>query len=417
MAGAVAPVLAEDKPLLTGAAAFGDWTAAAPGVRRLIRPSDLPPPNPAEAAANGPRLVARPANAAPLLPPGFTATAYVTGLNEPRQMRLAPNGDVFLAESGARQVRVIRAASGADRAASAEVFVSRLDVMPYGIAFYPPGPEPQFVYVATQSQVLRFPYRNGDTKARGEGEVVLPHLPRGGHLTRDIVFTPDGKKLLLSVGSASNAGESGMKEEEGRADILEFNPDGSGRRLYASGLRNPVTIAFHPATGDLWTTVNERDLLGDNLPPDYVTRVADGGFYGWPWFYIGAHQDPAFPGVHPELRRKVLVPDVLFQAHSAPLGFAIYDGRQFPPEYRGDLFVALHGSWNRAKRTGYKLVRIHLEDGKPSGEYQDFMTGFVVSDGDVWGRPVGVATAADGALLVSDDASGTVWRIAYTGGK
>jgi glucose/arabinose dehydrogenase len=245
--------------------------------------------------------------------------------------------------------------------------------------------------------------------------VIVPDLPEGRHWTRDIQFTPDGGTMLVSVGSGSNDAEEGIEQEKNRADILAYNPDGTNLRVYASGLRNPVTIAFDAERGDLWTTVNERDGLGDNLPPDYATRVVKGGFYGWPWYYIGAYEDPNNPGQHPELKDKVRTPDVLFQPHSAPLGFAIYNGKQFPPEYRGDIFVALHGSWNRANRTGYKLVRVRLNHGKPTGEYDDFLTGFVTPDGNVWGRPVGITVAPDGALLMSDDASGTIWRIAYTG--
>jgi glucose/arabinose dehydrogenase len=220
--------------------------------------------------------------------------------------------------------------------------------------------------------------------------------------------------MYVSVGSASNDQEW-VSDESRRANILELNPDGSGERRFATGLRNPVEMAIHPVTGALWTIVNERDALGDNLPPDYVTSVRDSAFYGWPWYYIGANQDPRHKGEHAELRDKITVPDVLIQPHSAPLGIAVYTGQQFPVAYRNDLFVALHGSWNRAQRTGYKLVHVALKDGKARGDYEDFMTGFVTGDGNVWGRPVGVAVAPDGALLVSDDGGGVVWRITYTG--
>jgi glucose/arabinose dehydrogenase len=199
--------------------------------------------------------------------------------------------------------------------------------------------------------------------------------------------------------------------------VLDYDPEGHDMKIYASGIRNPVTIAFYPGTDTLWTTTNERDTLGDNLPPDYVTRVQRGGFYGWPWFYIGGNPDPTHKGEHADLQSKVVVPDVLFQAHSAPLGIAFYTGQQFPAEYRGQAFVALHGSWNRAQRTGYKIVRIVVKDGAPTGAYEDFMTGFVASGGEVWGRPVGVMVAADGSLLISDHGSNTVWRISYSGDK
>ncbi|MGB9153227.1 MAG: sorbosone dehydrogenase family protein [Alphaproteobacteria bacterium] len=410
-AGAAA---SEETPVLNGTAAFGDWTKDAPGVKRLIKSEDLPAPGATGSASNGPSIIKQPEGAWPKVPPGFTVSAFLTDLKEPRMMRLAPNGDIFLSESGGNRIRVIRASAGAAKADSSSIFVDGLDDRPYGIAFYPLGDNPQFVYIATEGKILRYPYSNGDMKARGPAQVIVPDIPEGHHWTRDITFTPDGNTMLVSVGSGSNDAEGGMDSEKNRADILAFNPDGSGLRIYASGLRNPVTIGFHPDTGDLWTTVNERDGFGDNLPPDYATRVTKDGFYGWPWYYIGAHQDPTYPGAHRELLAKVLTPDVLFQPHSAPLGFAVYTGKQFPSEYRGDLFVAFHGSWNRANRTGYKLVRVRLDHGKPTGEYDDFMTGFVAPSGDVWARPVGVAVEADGSLLMSDDASGTVWRIAYS---
>jgi glucose/arabinose dehydrogenase len=400
-----------------GTAAFGGWQAAAPGVVRLIRPTDMPAPYATSSARSGPRLVKRPADATPRVPPGFTVQAFATGLDIPRQMRLAPNGDIFLTESGAKRIRIIRAAAGAATSPSPGIFADHLPYRPYGIALWPPGPQPRYVYVATEGKVLRYPYHVGDLKAAGTPEVIVPDVPVGHHWTRDIVFTPDGKKMLLAVGSGDNDGEDASANETRRADILEYDPDGKNMRVYASGIRNPVTIAFYPGTNDLWASVNERDGLGDNLPPDYVTRVRPGGFYGWPWYYIGANQDPRHKGEEPALRDKVVVPDVLLQPHSAPLGMAVYTGRQFPATYRGSIFVALHGSWNRAQRTGYKIVRILLRDGKPTGAYEDFMTGFVVDNSAVWGRPVGIVETADGALLVSDDGSGTVWRIAFSGAR
>jgi glucose/arabinose dehydrogenase len=407
------PAIGDTGTLLTGMAAMQGWKAAAPGVRRLIRPDELPPPYATKSASNPAEIAPRPQGALPQVPPGFAVAAFAAGLKEPRLLRTAPNGDVFLAESGAGRIRVLRAPDGADRAAESHVFAQGLEG-PFGIAFYPPGPDPQWVYVADSDKLLRFPYRSGDTEARGRPDTIAA-LPPGGHWTRDVLASADGRRIYVSVGSESNDAEGGMAREKRRADILEFNPDGSGERVFASGLRNPVALAIHPATGDLWTVVNERDGLGDNLPPDYATRVRDGGFYGWPWYYIGTHEDPRHRGQRPDLRDKVTTPDVLLEAHSAPLGIAVYTGTQFPAEYRGDLFVAAHGSWNRATRTGYKLVRVRLKDGRPTGEYEDFMTGFVSSDSAVWGRPVGIAVARDGALLMSDDASGTVWRIAYAG--
>jgi glucose/arabinose dehydrogenase len=291
---------------------------------------------------------------------------------------------------------------------------------PFGIAFYPPGPHPQYVYVGNTGSVVRFAYRDGDLKARAAPETIVPDIPSGGrltgggHWTRDIAFTRDGRKMFVSVGSHSNDDDSDNNPvEHHRADILEFNPDGSGGRVYAWGIRNPVGIAVNPVTGVLWASVNERDGLGDNLVPDYITHVQEGGFYGWPWFYIGGHRDPRQQGKHPELQSKVVVPDVLLQPHNASLEMTFYDGRQFPAEYDGDIFAGEHGSWNRATRAGYEVIRVPMKDGHSTGEYEDFLTGFVTANGDVWGRPVGVAVAQDGSLIVTDDGSNTVWRVAY----
>lgn len=411
--GAAAVVRAD--PVLNGSAAYGDWTKDAPGTRRHLTPADLPPPYASRSAVNFGRIVPRPSGAVPKVPPGFTVEALATGLSGPRLMRVAPNGDIFVAEMRAGNIRVLHAGATGKRA-TASVYAKGLDA-PFGLAFYPPGASPQYLYVGTVGAVLRFPYRKGDAAAPGKPKTIVRNLPDGGHATRDVVFSPDGRKMYVSVGSFSNDQEGGEDDEARRADILQFNPDGSGERPFATGLRNPVQMAIHPLTGDLWTVVNERDGLGEDLPPDYATRVRDGAFYGWPWYYIGANQDPRHKGERPELRGRVTVPDVLIQPHSAPLGMAVYTGKQFPAAYRNDIFVALHGSWNRSRRTGYKVVRVLLRDGKPTGEYEDFLTGFVTPEDDVWGRPVGVAVAPDGALLVSDDAGGTVWRVAYAGAR
>jgi glucose/arabinose dehydrogenase len=400
-----------DAPALrVGAAAYGDWTGDAPGVRRHIAPADMPPPYATLSASNGARYVPRPTGASPKVPPGFKVEALAVRLTEPRLLRVAPNGDIFVAEMSAGDVRLLRAGGGASEAGA--LYAEGLDG-PFGLAFFPPGNDPKYLYVGTTTAVLRYAYRNGDARPSGPPETVV-RLPAGGHATRDVIFSPDGRKMYVTVGSASNDQEF-PSDETRRANILEFAPDGSGERRFATGLRNPVEMAIHPLTGDLWTVVNERDGRGDNLPPDYVTRVRDGAFFGWPWYYVGANQDPRHQGEHPELRDSIAVPDVLIQPHSAPLGIAVYTGRQFPPAYRSGLFVALHGSWNRAQRTGYKLVYVPLADGIPSGDYEDFMTGFVTPESNVWGRPVAVAVAPDGSLLVSDDAGGVVWRISYGG--
>jgi glucose/arabinose dehydrogenase len=264
--------------------------------------------------------------------------------------------------------------------------------------------------------VVRFPYKNGDLKASGPAE-RLASLPfGGGHWTRSIEFSKDGKTMFVAVGSSSNVDDSDISPaEKNRADILEFAPDGSGMRIYASGIRNAGGgLAVNPQTGELWCSVNERDGLGDNLVPDYITHVQEGGFYGWPWWYMGGHQDPRHEGKHPELKAKVLTPDVILQPHNASLQLAFYNGKQFPAEYGGDIFASEHGSWNKSVRTGYELIRVPLhQSGHAGGEYEDFLTGFVLDDGSVWGRPVGVAVAQDGSLLVSDDGSNSIWRVSY----
>jgi glucose/arabinose dehydrogenase len=433
--GAVAAsAIAADAPqTLTGAAAYGDWRADAPGVRRKITAADLPPPFATGSVREGARIVAQPGGAQLSVPPGFSVSLFADHLQAPREIRVAPNGDIFVAESRAGQIRVLRPAEGGAKPEQDEIFASGLEE-PFGIAFYPPGPDPKFVYVANTGSVVRFAYKNGDLKASGPAETIVANLVAsgGGHWTRDLVFSPDGKRMFVSVGSGSNDAE-GMSaaapadweathplgaawgNESGRADLLAFDPDGQGERIFSTGLRNCVTMAIAPQSGDLWCSTNERDGLGDNLPPDYLTRVREGAFYGWPWYYIGDHEDPRHKGERPDLAGKATVPDVLLQPHSAPLGMAFYDGAMFPAEYRGTAFAALHGSWNRHLRTGYKIVRAILKDGVPTGEYEDFATGFVTEDGNVWGRPVGVAVARDGALLFSEDANGTIWRVSFSG--
>jgi len=435
IAGSSLLALADDSATRIGAAAYGDWRSDAPGVRRKLTAADLPAPGASRSVANPSRVVARPESALPKAPEGFVVSLFASGLNQPRVVRVAPNGDVFVAESAAGRVAALSAADGAAKAASAATFAAGLH-RPFGIAFYPPGPDPRYVYVAETDRVVRFPYRNGDTQAAGPAEVVVPSLPAGrGHWTRDLAFSADGKTMFVSVGSASNIAEE-MPEapaeglaafvakhapgaawgaQENRADVLAFDPDGGGMKVFATGLRNCSGLTVQPQTAALWCAVNERDALGDDLPPDYVTSVKPGAFYGWPWFYIGDHEDPRLAGLRGDLAKSVTTPDVLIQAHSAPLGITFYEGAQFPAAYRGDAFVALHGSWNRAKRTGYKVVRLPFEDGAPTGEYEDFLVGFVADDASVWGRPVDVAVAHDGALLVTDDAGGAIWRVAYQG--
>ena len=418
-------------------AASGGWRADAPGVVHHITSADLPAPMATAIGVSPSAIAPRPAAAILKTPPGFSVSAFAK-LDHPRQIHTAPNGDIFVAETDAGQISVLRAVPGATTASVNQVFVAGLD-RPFGIAFYPAGPNPKWVYVANNNAVVRFAYQAGDLKARGGPETVVAKLAdtSGGHSTRDIVFTAEGDAMLVSVGSDTNIADgmprkspedlaawnaahamgAAWGKETDRADLLRFSPQGAPRGVAATGLRNCVSLAINPVRGDPWCVVNERDLLGDDLPPDYATRVKPKAFYGWPWYYIGAHEDPRLKGQRPDLAGKVTVPDVLLQSHSAPLGIAFYSARggpaAFPAQYRGDAFVALHGSWNRAKRTGYKVVRLKLERGVPTGTYEDFLTGFVIDDRSVWGRPVGVAVANDGALLVTDDAGDTVWRVAY----
>ena len=385
---------------LKGKAAFGDWRQDKPGVKRLILPGDLPPVS-TDSVARA-KIVPMPAGAKPLVPEGFSVELAASGLTGPRVIRLAPNGDLFVAESRADTIRVFRIPPGSATPAKAEVFARGLH-QPYGIAFYPPGPDPQWVYVGNSDSVVRFPYQNGDLVASGKPETIVPCIPSTHHWTRDIVFSPDGKRMFLAVGSGSNVAldmspepriEGGLEAwsksralgaawdtEERRADVLSLDPDGKNEKVFAAGLRNVSGMAVQPATGRLWGVINERDGLGDDTPFEYATHIEEGAFYGWPWFYIGGNEDPRHKGKRPDLKRKVTVPDVLIQAHSAPLGIAFYEGNDFPAEYKGNAFVTLHGSWNRGKRTGYKVIRLPFgADGRPTGEYEDFMTGFVVSD-------------------------------------
>jgi glucose/arabinose dehydrogenase len=404
--------------LLTGTSAMGDWTTDSPGFRRKITVNDLPPPNDTRSVSNTPAIVSRPRGAQLRVPTGFKIEQYAAGFRDPRVLRTAPNGDIFVVESRANQIKIVRDRDGDAKPDATEIFTENGLNKPFGIAFYPPGPEPQYLYVANTDSVVRFPYRNGDLKAREPAERLSAQLSGGGllrgggHWTRDLVFSPDGKKMYVSVGSRSNVSDDAA--EANRARIFEFNPDGTGQKVYAWGIRNAVGIAFRPNSDELWMSTNERDELGDDLVPDYISRVTSGGFYGWPWFYLGNHQDPRHKGKHPELADKVIVPDVLVQAHSATLNLCFYNGQQFPEEYRGDIFAAFHGSWNHSRRTGYKIVRVPMDGGKAQGEYEDFVTGFVTREGNVWGRPVGVTVAKDGSLLFSEDGHGTIWRVSVS---
>jgi len=449
MRGALIDYLASLKGTATGATAAaapaaaqaaggaGSWTENQPGKTYHIKPTDLAAPFASDSVGNSARVQARPNGSLPTVMPGFAVSVFAQDADKPRVALRAPNGDVFLAATAAGAIKVLRSKDG-KQADSSSVFATGL-ARPYGMAFWPSGANPQYLYVAGVNSVVRFAYRNGDLSARSEPEIIVAELSEtsGGHTTRTLAFSKDDKTLLLSIGSATNvAADIGRTPpaplaqweqqhgvgaawgvETDRATVMAFDPDGKNRRTWATGLRNCVGLLVLPTTGDVMCNVNERDALGDNLPPDYLTRVKQGGFYGWPWYYIGANEDPRLAGHRPDLKGKSITPDVLLQAHSAPLGMAVYHAPRgaanaFPKEYEGDVFVALHGSWNRGVRTGYKVVRVFMKNGVPTGQYQDFMSGMVLSDRDVWGRPAAVEVARDGALLVVDDAGGTVWRVA-----
>ncbi len=405
------------KNVITGQAAFHSYKDEKPGIFRKITVADLPQPFATKGASNGPDVVAKPADAWPQAPRGFKVELYADQLAGPREIRRAPNGDLFVAETDASTVEVYRGITSDGKPQQKSLFASGLKGN-FGIAFYPPGNNPQWIYIGNTDSVVRLPYRNGDLKATGPAQTIIPELPTGGHSTRDVVFSPDGTKLFVAVGSRSNVDDPDTHPKEfHRANILEYTPEGKFVKVYAAGIRNPVGIAINPITNQLWCSVNERDMLGDNLVPDYITSVKEDGFYGWPWYYMGNHHDPRLPGKHPEMADKVIVPDVLLQPHNASLELTFYDGKQFPKEYLGDIFAGEHGSWNKADRAGYEVVRIPLVNGHASGEHEDFLTGFVTDDGRVWGRPVGVATAPDGSLLVTDDGYKAIWRVSYTGGQ
>jgi glucose/arabinose dehydrogenase len=364
----------------------------------------LPAPYATKSAGNGPRHEAPPAGFLPTVPPGFQISVYASDFKRPRWLTVAPNGDIFLAETGANQIVVLRDPRNTGGAQQREVFATGTR-RAFGIAF-----KDDYVYVGNMNELVRFHYDSKTSKRLGEAEHLM-WLPSGGHDTRSVAFSADGKHLFVGVGSASNINTG---EEPIRAAITICDPDGKNARLFASGLRNPVGLAIEPVTGAVWTSVNERDELGDNLPPDYFTSVKDGGFYGWPYSYIGNNVDERVKPQKPELVTKAIIPDVLLGAHVAPLQFVFYTGKQFPKSYWGGAFVAEHGSWNRATRSGYQIAFVAFTDGQPSADPVPFMTGLVPipSGPDVSGRPVGVTVAPDGALLVSDDGAEKIYRIA-----
>jgi len=396
---------------------FTDFRYEKPGTTRRITAKDLPQPYATQSADNAPKQVGRPNDVWPVAPAGFKVELYGSGLDNPRTLITAPNGDIFLAESDPGRIRVFRGITSDGKPEQSAIYASGLK-RPYGLAFYPPGADPQYLYVGNEREVVRFAFHSGDLKASGAAEHVADLPGPGGHWTRAVVFSQDGKKMFVAVGSGSNVDDPDTKpREKNRADILWCDPANCQLRVYAYGIRNAGGgLAINPQTSELWCSVNERDGLGDNLVPDYITHVQEGGFYGWPWWYIGGHQDPRHKGKHPELKDKAIVPDVLLQPHNASLEMTFYEGQQFPAEYKGDIFAAEHGSWNKSVRVGYEVIRVPLhQQADASGEYEDFLTGFVLPDGNAWGRPVGVTVAQDGSLLVSDDGSNSIWRVSYNG--
>jgi glucose/arabinose dehydrogenase/cytochrome c2 len=416
-----------------------DWKKDVPGRVHRIDVASLPAPFDTPSAANFPKLIDKPADAKLKVPAGFKVDVFASGLKGPRSMRVAPNGDIFLSETQGGRVSVLRPSTDGATAATVTTFAQGL-LLPFGIAFYPAGDSPKWLYVAETNRVVRYAYKVGDQKASAVPEVVVPELAPagGGHFTRDIAFSLDGKRMFVSVGSQSNVAEDMPKKtpaevkqweaahglgaawgsETNRADVLVFTAGSSAPgKVFASGIRNCVGLTVQPGSGDLWCTTNERDMLGDDLVPDYSTRVKEGGFYGWPWYYMGKYEDPRLKGDRPDLAGKATVPDVPYQAHSAALNLVFYTARSgrsvFPKEYFGDGFAVMHGSWNRAFRTGHKIVRVRMRDGVPTGEYEDFLVGFIADNGNAWGRPVGATVASDGSLLMSDDGSNVIYRISY----
>lgn len=370
----------------------------------------LPPPYATESATRSSRVIPQPENAKLFVPKGFKVNVFAEGgFRYPRWMALAPNGDVFVADSRANSIIVLRDKDKDGVADERFVWSDKL-AQPFGMAFHE-----NWFYVANTDSIVRFAYKPGQTASTGDPEKLVDLTPGGynQHWTRNILFSPDGKKMFVSIGSATNAS---VEDDPKRAAISVYDPDGRNHEIYASGLRNPIGLAWNPKNGELWTAVNERDGLGDDLVPDYATSVKKGGFYGWPYSYIGQNEDPRLKGLNPNLVKKAIIPDVLFTSHVAALGIQFYTGKMFPKEYSGDAFVAMHGSWNRQKLVGYKIARIRFKDGKLVGNlYEDFVTGWLPNpdSNEVWGRPVGLLVAADGSLLITDDGGKKIWRVSY----
>jgi glucose/arabinose dehydrogenase len=382
-------------------------------VKTAIGNITLPPPYATESKTNNSKVVGWPNGVTPKAPEGFTVTKFADGFENPRWTYIAPNQDIFVVESGTRasknQITVLRDKDKDGKFETREVFIKDLN-KPFGMLILK-----DFFYIANTDGLYRYPYKNNPLKLETKGEKIL-ELPAGGynnHWTRNLLASLDGSKIYVSVGSGSNNAEHGVDKEVRRAAILEINPDGTGEKIYASGLRNPVGMDWNPANKELWTAVNERDELGDELVPDYITSVKKDGFYGWPYSYFGSIPDPRMKGERKDLVEKSIVPDVPVGAHTASLGLAFYTKDKFPAKYKNGAFVGQHGSWNRSKISGYKVLFVPFKDGKPSGKPEDFLTGFISDENkaEVYGRPVGVTVMNDGSLLVNDDSSNTIWKV------
>ncbi|MFH7017892.1 PQQ-dependent sugar dehydrogenase [Flavobacterium sp. FlaQc-47] len=382
-------------------------------VKTAIGDLTLPPPYASESKTNNSKVIKWPEGKMPTAPEGFTVTKFADGLENPRWTYIAPNNDIFVVESGTRtsknQITVFRDKDKDGKFETREVFLKDLN-KPFGMLVLK-----DFFYVANTDGLYRYPYKNNPLKLETQGTKIL-ELPAGGynnHWTRNIIANQDGSKIYVSVGSGSNVGENGMDKEVRRADILEINPDGTGEKIYAAGLRNPVGMDWNPVNKELWTAVNERDELGDDLVPDYITSVKRDGFYGWPYSYYGNNPDPRMKGERKDLAAKSIIPDVPVGAHTASLGLAFYNKTAFPSKYQNGAFVGQHGSWNRAKISGYKVVFVPFANGKPSGKPEDFLTGFIsnAEKAEVYGRPVAVTVMKDGSLLVNDDSGNTIWKV------
>lgn len=382
-------------------------------VKTAIGDLTLPAPYATESKTNNSKVIGWPEGKTPTAPEGFTVTKFADGFQNPRWTYIAPNNDIFVVESGTRtsknQITVLRDKDKDGKFETREVFIKDLN-KPFGMLVLK-----DFFYIANTDGLYRYPYKNNPLKLETQGTKIL-ELPAGGynnHWTRNIIANPEGTKIYVSVGSGSNVGENGMDKEVRRADILEINPDGTGEKIYAAGLRNPVGMDWNPVNKELWTAVNERDELGDDLVPDYVTSVKRDGFYGWPYSYYGNIPDPRMKGERKDLVAKAIVPDVPVGPHTASLGLAFYTKNAFPAKYKNGIFVGQHGSWNRAKISGYKVVFVPFANGKPSGKPEDFLTGFISNSdkAEVFGRPVAVTVTPDGALLVNDDSGNTIWKV------